>query len=77
MKTSSTWVVIEAGIFSTIGLIVNLTVDRDNVFDITTSGLFLITLILASVAAYLGERDISILESKRIAQQGPVAKTVS
>lgn len=54
----SVWLAIVSGIVSVIGLIVNLGVDRDNIYDMTTSGLFLIALILAWVAAAAFYRGI-------------------
>jgi undecaprenyl pyrophosphate phosphatase UppP len=71
---ASIWLSIVAGILAVIGTIVNLGVDRDNVFDMTTSGLFIITFIVAFVGAYLGIREMSRLERKA-AQKEPIAKT--
>ena len=66
MASGSVWIAIAAGIIAIIGLIVNLTVDRDNIFDMTTSGLFVITLILAFVAAGLFQRQYSRLEKREL-----------
>jgi predicted tellurium resistance membrane protein TerC len=57
MVVASRWLVIAAGILAVIGLIVNASVDLDNIYDMTTSGLFLITLILAFVGASIMSRE--------------------
>jgi uncharacterized protein YqgC (DUF456 family) len=57
MAVASRWLVIAAGVLALIGLIVNASVDLDNIYDMTTSGIFLITLILAFVGAYLMSRE--------------------
>lgn len=72
--TSSRWLVIAAGIISVIGLIVNLTVDVDNIYDMTTSVLFLIALILAFVGAALMGREGKV--GRRLPEQTVPSKTV-
>ncbi len=63
--TGSIWLAIVSGIVALIGLIVNVSVDRDNIFDMATSVLFLIALILAWVGAYAFHRSISRVETER------------
>jgi hypothetical protein len=43
-----------AGILALVGLIVNLAVDRDNVYDMTLSGLWVVTLVVALAGAFVG-----------------------
>jgi uncharacterized integral membrane protein len=45
---------IVAGALALIGLIVNVAVDRDNVYDMTLSALWVLTLILAFAGAFVG-----------------------
>lgn len=45
---------IAAGVLALIGLIVNVAVDRDNIYDMTMSGIWLVTLILAFLGAFIG-----------------------
>ena len=47
--------VIAAGIVALVGLIVNAAVDFDNVYDMTLAGLWLVTLILAFLGAFIGQ----------------------
>jgi hypothetical protein len=77
MVASNTWVVTAAGVLAVIGLIINVTVDRDNIFDMTTMGLFAVTFIVAFAGAYLTQRRISSLENRRISeqQQSQVSRT--
>ena len=43
-----------AGVLALIGLIINATVDRDNIYDMTLAGLWLLTLIVAFLGAFVG-----------------------
>lgn len=45
-----------AGALAVIGLIVNVAVDLDNVYDMTTSVLWALTLLLALTGAFLGSK---------------------
>jgi amino acid transporter len=76
MTASSTWFIISAGVFAILGFIVNFLVDRDNLFDMTTSGLFLVTIVLAFIGLFLAKRERAKLEERPVdRQQGPVART--
>jgi uncharacterized membrane protein len=76
MVNNSTWLVVAAGILAVIGSIINIVVDRDNIYDMTTSGLFVITFILAFVGAYLAQRGAPRLQTRAGQQQQPqVSKT--
>jgi hypothetical protein len=46
--------VIVAAVLAFIGLIVNVAVDLDNVYDMTTTLLWVLTLVLALAGAFLG-----------------------
>ncbi|MHB8568296.1 MAG: hypothetical protein ACYC7D_07485 [Nitrososphaerales archaeon] len=46
--------VIIAAVLGLIGLILNLAVDRDNVYDLTLSALWVLTLIFANAGAFMG-----------------------
>ena len=46
--------IIIAGILAIIGLAINVTVDRDNIFDMTLSGLWLVTIVLVFLGAFTG-----------------------
>ncbi|MDG6998861.1 MAG: hypothetical protein JRN15_07080 [Nitrososphaerota archaeon] len=50
---------IVAGVLAIIGLVINIAVDRDNVFDMTLSGLWLVTLIVAFLGAFVGRSKTS------------------
>jgi|GEM_PF-1990188 uncharacterized membrane protein len=71
----SNWIVIVTGILAIIGLIINLGADRDNLYDFATSGLFLITLILAFAGAYLIEREVSSRLGTEARKQAPMTKS--
>lgn len=46
--------VVISGVLALIGLLVNAAVDLDNVYDMTTSVLWVLTLALAFAGAFLG-----------------------
>lgn len=46
--------VIIAGVVAVIGLIINAAVDLDNPYDMTTTTLWLVTLVLAFAGAFVG-----------------------
>ena len=46
--------VLVAGVLAVIGLIVNVGVDLDNVYDMTTTGLWAATVVVAFAGAFLG-----------------------
>ncbi|MDH2902248.1 MAG: hypothetical protein PXY39_14895 [archaeon] len=48
--------VIIAGLVALIGVAVNVAVDIDNVYDMTTTALFVLVLILALVGAFVGSK---------------------
>jgi hypothetical protein len=48
--------VIGAGVLALIGLIVNAAVDLDNVYDMTTTTLWLLTVILVFAGVFMGGR---------------------
>lgn len=50
------WLMLGAGIVAIIGLVINVTVDRDNIYDMTLVGLWLVTLILSFLGAFVGQR---------------------
>lgn len=43
-----------AGVLALIGLIINVAVDRDNIYDMTMAGLWTLTLIVAFLGAFIG-----------------------
>lgn len=45
---------IAAGVLALIGLIVNAAFDLDNVYDMSTTGLWVITMLVAFAAAFIG-----------------------
>ena len=51
--------VLVAGVLALIGLIVNVAIDLDNVYDMTTSALWAVTLILAFAGAFAGGKKPS------------------
>ncbi len=52
-----------AGIVALVGLIVNVAVDLDNVYDMTMAALWVVTLILAFLAAFLGKTQAKTTQS--------------
>jgi uncharacterized integral membrane protein len=43
-----------AGVLALIGLIINVSVDRDNIYDMTMAGLWTLTLVVAFLGAFIG-----------------------
>ncbi len=54
MNTMNRNLVIIGGILALVGLIVNVAVDLDNVYDMTTTALWLLTVIVVFAGAFLG-----------------------
>jgi hypothetical protein len=52
--------VIAAAIIALVGLVINVTFDRDNIYDMTLAGLWLLTTILAFLGAFLGGKTKSV-----------------
>ena len=50
---------VAAGVLALVGLIVNVAIDRDNIYDMTMSGIWLITLILAFLSAFIGKSKVA------------------
>ncbi len=46
-----------AAVLALIGLVVNATVDLDNVYDMTTTTLWLLTLVFVALGALLGRKS--------------------
>lgn len=63
-----------AGVVALVGLVVNMAFDLDNVYDMTTTGLWVLTLILALAGAFLGGGKAPALEvASSAAQSGTSA----
>lgn len=59
---------IAAGVLALVGLIVNVAVDRDNVYDMTMSGIWLVTLVLAFLSAFLGKSKTAPIGGQQVKQ---------
>ncbi len=55
---------VAAGVLALVGLIVNVAVDRDNIYDMTMSGIWLVTLILAFLSAFVGRSKTASLDAQ-------------
>jgi uncharacterized membrane protein (DUF373 family) len=47
--------VVASAIIAVVGLIINVTFDRDNIYDMTLAGLWLVTLALGFLGAFVGQ----------------------
>lgn len=52
---------VAAGIVALVGLIVNVVIDRDNIYDMTLAGLWLVSLILAFLGAFVGQNNKALM----------------
>jgi hypothetical protein len=53
-----------AGLIAVIGLIINVVFDRDNVYDMTLAGLWVLTLILAFAGEFVGGKKSPVVSSR-------------
>ncbi len=56
--------VIIASVIAVIGLIINVVFDRDNVYDMTLAGLWVLTLILGFAGAFVGGKKSPVVSSR-------------
>lgn len=57
---------VAAGVLALVGLIVNVAIDRDNIYDMTMSGIWLITLILAFLSAFIGKSKAAPISGQQV-----------
>jgi hypothetical protein len=51
------WLLWAAGVIAIIGLVVNLAFDLDNVYDMTTVALWVLTILLMYLGVYTGKKQ--------------------
>jgi hypothetical protein len=57
MNDMNKWLLVVAGVLAIIGLVVNLAYDLDNVYDMTTVTLWVVTVILLYLGVYTGKKQ--------------------